>query len=308
MSIRLRLLNAGLKSIVKPSLRRQSEPTRARAAFEIVARLAFARPRGVAIRRSEGCGMTPPAVRFTPPEPAAKVLLYFHGGGFVAGSPRTHGGMLAHLARGAGIEVCAPDYRLAPEHPFPAAWDDARAAWDALIDDGLSPCDIALGGDSAGGGLALSLLADLCREGMPPAATIVFSPLTDMTGSGASIQKNAGTEVLLPFERFDELMRMALGPHDPEDPRASPLFADFPSCSRVFFAVSDAEGLFDDSARLFARLKSEGVRTELHIGRACPHAWPIFAGRLAEADETLRVACGFLRNALGMTAMAAELR
>ncbi|MDW4549460.1 alpha/beta hydrolase fold domain-containing protein [Defluviimonas sp. D31] len=112
---------------------------------------------------------------YRPPAARPKVLIYFHGGGYIAGSPRSHRGLLAALATTTGIAVCAPRYRLAPEHAFPAAQDDAYAAWRHLRRSGFAPGDIALAGDSAGGGLALSLLARLCAESTPPAALAVFS-------------------------------------------------------------------------------------------------------------------------------------
>ncbi|SPH16906.1 Monoterpene epsilon-lactone hydrolase [Defluviimonas aquaemixtae] len=299
MSLRLRLLKLMIRTIVKPRLRATRDPLTARREFEFSARRLLAGPRGTAMQRIAADPPVPPLTWFTPDrvEPSA-ALLYFHGGGYTAGSPMTHRGIICRLARRIGVPACAPEYRLAPEHRFPAAQDDALAAWCALVRQGLRPRRIVLAGDSAGGGLALSLLAQLCRRGTPPAAAAVFSAWTDMTGSGASCRDNAGSDPFLPAERMPDLVRFALGDHPPEDPRASPLFADFPGCPPVLFQVSAREILFDDSRRFAERLKCEGVEAELQVWPDTPHAWPVFAGRIPEADAALKSAAEFLRASL----------
>lgn len=300
MSLRLTLLNAGLRVVARPRLARLSDPVEARRDMVRMARLFLARPSGVTVATDAAEGAVPPLVRVAPPGAAGKLLLYFHGGGYIAGSPDTHIGLLAALARAARITVVAPRYRLAPEHPFPAAQDDAIAAWRHLLAKGHRPKDIALAGDSAGGGLALSLLARLCAEEMPPAAAVVFSPWTDMTGSGPSCRENARRDPFLPVGRLVELAEYALGGHDPRDPLASPLFADYPGCPPVFFAVSEREILRDDSLRLARRLGAEGVQVAFDIHETSPHAWPTFTGRIPEADDTIRIAAAFLGRHLGL--------
>ncbi|MGB7322186.1 MAG: alpha/beta hydrolase [Albidovulum sp.] len=299
MSLRLSLINMGLRVFARRRLQHLTDPKAARAELERMARFSLARPRGVTIRSEPAAQAVPSLFWFTPPQAGPKVLLYFHGGGYIAGSPHSHRGLLAALARSSGVEVCVPRYRFAPEHPFPAAQDDALAAWRRLRVMGYAPGDIAVAGDSAGGGLALSLLSRLCVEGTPPAAAVVFSPWTDMTGSGASCRENAERDPLLPVGRLGELAGYALAGHDPSDPRASPLFAAYPDCPPVFFAVSDSEVLRDDSTRLFARLKAEGVTAEIHMSPDCPHAWPVFVHRLPEADATIRIAADFLIRHFG---------
>lgn len=299
MSLRLTLLNAGLRTVARPRLSRLTDPVEARQDMARTARLFLARPCGVTVARDAADGAVPPLVRVTPPDAARSVLLYFHGGGYIAGSPDTHIGLLAALARITGFVVIAPRYRLAPENPFPAAQDDAAAVWLHLLTEGNAPNDIALAGDSAGGGLALSLLARLCADGTPPAAAVVFSPWTDMTGSGASCRTNARRDPFLPIDRLDELAGYALGGHDPRDPVASPLFADYPGCPPVFFAVSQSEVLRDDSLRLARRLEGEGARIEIDLHDRSPHAWPTFTGRIPEADTTIRRAADFLTRTMG---------
>lgn len=299
MSFRLTLLGVSLRTIARPYLARLSDPVSARQGIALMARLFLTGPRGVTVERVEADFPVPPFLRVTPPEAGPGVLIYFHGGGYIAGSPDTHIGLLAALARAAGTNVIAPRYRLAPENPFPAAQEDAFAVWTHLVRTGLPPDQIVLAGDSAGGGLALSLLSRLCAQKNPPAAVLTFSPWTDLTGSGPSCRENAGRDALLPVGRLHELAGYALDGHDPRDPRASPLFADYPDCPPVFFAASDSEILRDDSLRLARRLEGEGARVEVDLHEACLHAWPIFAGRLPEADDTIHRATKFLRKVAG---------
>lgn len=302
MSLRLTLLNAGLRVLARPRLARLADPAEARREMARIARYYLARPRGVAIERRKADGTVPSRLHVTAPGVGRKVLLYFHGGGYVAGSPDTHLGLLAALARATGMVVIAPRYRLAPEHPFPAAQDDAFVAWQDLVAQGCEPGDIVLAGDSAGGGLALSLLARLCADGVPPAAVVTFSAWTDMTGSGPSCSENAERDPLLPAARLDELAGFALGGQDRRDPAASPLFAAYPGCPPVFFAVSQAEILRDDSLRLARRLEGEGAVVEVELHADCPHAWPIFTRRIPEADATIGRAADFVRRVMAPVA------
>ena len=183
------------------------------------------------------------------------------------------------------MTVILPDYRLAPEHPFPAALADARAAWDALAAEGRP---MVLGGDSAGGGLALALLAGLLADGAPlPRLTFAFSPLTDMTFASRSMAENRDTDVLLPAHRAEELARMYLGDADPRDPRASPLCAGFAGAPPVWLAVSGTEILRDDTLRMAAHLRASGVAVTLETHPDLPHVWPFFARYLPEGRATL---------------------
>ncbi len=306
MSFRLDALNALLRAVARRRLAAVREPRRARAEFALFARLFLRPPRGTRLIRTPAPPPAPPLCWAVPrggPGPADApvrgAVLYLHGGAFIAGSPRTHAALAAQLARLSGLPVCLPDYRLAPEHPFPAAWDDARAAWDALIARGLSPHRIALAGDSAGGGLALSLLADLCAAGTPPAAAALFSPFADLTASGPSWRENAACDPLLPAERLPDLLGFVLAGHPPGDPRASPFAAAFPGAPPLLFQVSRSELLRDDSLLLARRLGAEGAAVTVETWADTPHAWQVFAGRLPEADAALGSAARFLARALG---------
>ncbi len=292
MSLMRRLLNLSLCVTERRFLARSGDHLRARAAFERKARFWFRPPRGAAFRpdvlRADGCQVDVLWAAAGHAKRQARVVLYLHGGGYFMGSPDTHRAMAAHLSAVSGLPVCLPAYRLAPEAPFPAAYRDACTAWDGLLAQGYDPDRIVLGGDSAGGGLALALLAGLMRAGRPgPCATFAFSPLADLTLSGASLRDNDATEVLLPPARMAEVVQGYLAGADPRDPRASPLFADFTGAGPVWLYASSSEILLDDTRRMAAVLSAQGVDVTAVVERGLPHAWPIFAGLLPEARRTL---------------------
>jgi epsilon-lactone hydrolase len=297
MSLRLTVLNLFFRGFAKPHLRRTTDPALAKRAFAIAARLFLARAQGV---RQVGVATTPRMRWITPLGGGnGKVILYFHGGGYLVGSPETHRGLAARLARETGCVVCLPAYRLVPEHPFPAAWDDADTVWDALMESGAAPHDIVLAGESAGGGLALSLLARLFAKGTPPAALVAFSPWTDLTGQSASLRTNATRDPLLPAEGFATLVGHVLAGHPADDPRASPLFAEFPGCPPVLFQVGESEILRDDTVTLATRLEAQGAEVTLALHADVPHAWQLLVGRLPEADRAVRQAGAFVRGVFG---------
>lgn len=303
MSLRLRLLTALARGVIKPMVAHAPEPVGLRARFERVAGRVFRFPPDSLVRETTLAPDLPAlAISNRPgshPPRAGKLVLYFHGGGFVAGSPRTHAALLARLARLARVEVVAPSYRLAPEHPFPAAPDDARAAWDALIARGYNAADIVIGGDSAGGNLALGLLAGLLADGQRPAGLFAFSPVTDLTFSGATLETNAGRDSMLPVSRTDDLLRYYLPDAPADDPRASPLFAQFPDPPPVFLQYSATEILADDCRRIADRLRASGGEVTCDEWPDAPHVWVIFDGYLPEAREGLKRAAGFVSRLIG---------
>ena len=234
-------------------------------------------------------------IEFTSGTPAPdRVILYFHGGGYVAGSPWTHRELLGRLARATGLRVLAPRYRLAPEHPLPAALEDAVAAWDAL-QGAYAPDQIILAGDSAGGGLALSLLAVLCGRATPPRGLIAFSPWTDLTGSGASVAKNAAADPIFPSHRLGDLAGFRLGDVGAVDPRISPLFAAFPQAPPALLLVGSTEILRDDTLHMAQRLRDFGGAVTVQVTPNAPHVWPMF-GLLPEAAAALRDVAAFLHG------------
>ncbi|MEL7097216.1 MAG: alpha/beta hydrolase fold domain-containing protein [Pseudomonadota bacterium] len=292
MSWQKPLLNRWLAFAEKPFLARVEDPPRIRRRFERTARLMFHPPRGTAIERIQLGDLE--ALRVRPPGPVHRTLLYFHGGAYIFGSPETHSALLAHIARAAQAEAILPRYPLAPEHQFPAAPDAALRAWDAL--ETAHP--VILGGDSAGGGLALSLLGMLCaRGGARPAGLFALSALTDMTYSGASISVNAEREVLLPAGRARDMTAFYLPPGvDPADPRASPLFAEFQGAPPVWLGVGDTEILLDDTRRMVACLRAQGTDVTLQIAQDLPHVWPIFHNTLPEARATIAQVGAWIRR------------
>jgi len=293
MSLARPILNLWLNLFEKRFLAQAGDPVATRIGFERKARFWFWPPRGTEFETGElrpGDG-APVPVLWVRARGAGRqaVILHFHGGAYFMGSPVTHRAMLAQLSALSGIPACLPDYSLAPEHPFPAAYDDAMTAYRGLLAQGWPSSQIILGGDSAGGGLALALLAGICREGLPkPLMTYAFSPLTDLTFSGASLRDNRATEVMLPDSRLLDMPELYLQGADPKDPRASPLFAEFPGASRVLLIASRSEILLDDSREMAASLRRQAVPVETWLEPGLPHVWPMFHSLLPEARRTLK--------------------
>lgn len=297
MSRRLAALNLFLRFAIKPRLARTRDPEQAARDFERMAALALRRPPHLRhLVRPDGLHWIA-AGRCTP----GRVLLYFHGGGYIAGSPATHQGMLARLSKLSRVEVCAPAYPLVQEASFPAAFDAAVAAWRRCRALGYRPGQIALGGDSAGGGLALALLAWCCGQDEAPAAALAFSPWTDLAMTGESLRTNRRADPFLPVARIGELVDTVRGAARRDDPRLSPLYADFPGCPPVRIHCSATEILADDSRRMAARLRGQGGTVTLAEHPDAPHAWPLYDGWLPEARQTLRQAAGFLQASFAET-------
>ncbi|MZR12445.1 alpha/beta hydrolase fold domain-containing protein [Maritimibacter sp. DP07] len=300
MSLRLSLLSALSRATVKPLLARAADPEANRRMLELGARRLFRAPPYALYcpGRIGAGGLWISARPGSHPVRRGKLVLYIHGGGFIAGSPETHAAMLARIAWLTGVEIYAARYRLSPAHRFPDAVEDVRAAWDDLRARGYHPGDIVLGGDSAGGNLALGLLAALCAEGTPPAGLFTLSPLTDFTFSGASIRDNARADPMLPASRAQDVVRWYLGEADPRDPRASPLFADFPGAPPVLFQYAEDEILRDDSMRMAAHLRAAGAQVTEQVWPRAPHVFQIFDGWVPESRDALRGVADFVKARL----------
>lgn len=291
MSLMRRILDPWLRLTERRRLANAQDPATLRRAFERNAQLFFWPPRGARFEDTEAGGRTAIRVNAGAEGP---LILYLHGGGYVFGSPRTHRAMLAHLCVFAGTSALLPDYRKAPEHAFPAAVEDALAAYRQVM---AHPGGVILGGDSAGGGLALALLAEVLAQGLPkPLGLFAFSPLTDLTCSGGSLRTKARRDVVLPVERMGEMTERYLQGADPRDPRASPLFADFAGAPPVWIAASDAEILLDDTRRMADRLREQGVAVTETIEAELPHVWPIMHTLLPEGRTTLRALGAWIRH------------
>lgn len=298
MSLRMRLLNLGLRLVARRWAGEVREPEEARRDMRRAAGWMFRpAPLTLALPIVLG-GRAALSVRSRRVEDRAARLLYLHGGGQVAGSPRTHVALMSWLARDARVEVIAPEFRLAPEHPCPAGLEDAEAAWNALIAQGTPPEKIVLAGDSAGGGLALALLSRLCASGTPPAGLVAFSPWVDLTGASPSIKQNARRDAMLVAERVPEVASYYLGGKAASDPEASPIFAQFPGCPPVLLHCSESEILRDDSLRMADHLRGFGAEVTVQSWPDAPHVWHMFVGYVPEARAALRAAGQVVRAML----------
>lgn len=227
----------------------------------------------------------------------SRTVLYLHGGAYLFCSPRTHRSITCLLALHGLARVVVPDYRLAPEHPAPAALDDALAAYRGLLADGVVPATIVVAGDSAGGGLALALLLALRNAGDPlPAAGVLFSPWTDLAVTGGTIDSLAAADVLFDGRGVRAAARLYLAGMSDTDWRASPLYGDFTGLPPLLIQASDSEVLLDDARRVVDKARAAGVEVEFRQWAGVPHAWQIFARFLPEARVALRQAGDFIRQ------------
>lgn len=234
-----------------------------------------------------------------PGSDASRVLLFFHGGGYCSGSIRSHRGMVSEAGRAAKVRTLALGYRLAPEHPFPAALDDALAAFEHLLGLGIPARRIAIGGDSAGGGLSLAMMAQLRDSGRPlPGCAWLASPWVDLDVTGASMESKATIDPLIHREYLKELAAAYLDGASARDPLASPLHADLSGFPPALIQVGSAETLLDDAVRIAGRLGAADVSTQLEIWPQMIHAWPLWAKRLTAGREALASVGRFLQQHL----------
>jgi epsilon-lactone hydrolase len=237
---------------------------------------------------------------YVPASDASRVLLFFHGGGYCSGSIVSHRRMVTEAGRAAGARTLAIGHRLAPEHPFPAACDDALTAWRCLRRQGIAAAQIAVGGDSAGGGLTLALIGALrsAHEDLPACAWLV-SPWTDLTMSGASLETKSAVDPLIHKDYLEELAHAFLpGGMDRKDPRVSPLYADLHGLPPTLIQVGSAETLLDDAVRLAAKAGADDVAVTLEVWPNMIHAWPLWNARLEPGRSALEQAGAFIRRSL----------
>jgi acetyl esterase/lipase len=243
-----------------------------------------------------------------PGSDASRVLLYFHGGGYCSGSIRSHRRLVTEAGRAAGMRTLAVAYRLAPEHPFPAAYDDALTAWLFLRGQNIPAAHIAIGGDSAGAGLTLALINHLLDAHQElPACAWVISPWTDLTMSGSTLSSKDAIDPLIHKQYLIELAEAYVpAGMDRRDPRVSPLCADLKGFPPMLIQVGSAETLLDDATRFAAFAGAADVRVTLEIWPQMIHAWPLWnahleAGRraLASAGDFIRHQTGEIRSAWG---------
>ncbi len=233
----------------------------------------------------------------TPEADGSCVIYYLHGGGYAIGSVNTHREMVSRIARAAKARALAINYRLAPEHPFPAAVEDAVTAYRWLLDSGISPERIVIAGDSAGGGLALATLIALRDAGDPlPAAAVCISPWTDLAVTGATMDSKAAVDPMIRKEDAIEGAKLYLAGADPRTPLASPLYADLAGLPHLLVQVGTSETLLDDSVRLAERARAAGVDVTLEQWEDMIHVWHFFAFILPEAQQAIARIGEFVRE------------
>jgi monoterpene epsilon-lactone hydrolase len=232
-----------------------------------------------------------------PDADAGRAILYLHGGGYVIGSINTHRSLAARLSRAAKARVLVIDYRLAPEHPFPAAVDDSVAAYRWMLAQGLKPARIAVAGDSAGGGLTAATLVAIREAKLPlPAAGALLSPWVDMEGIGESMTSKDSVD---PMVHKDGLLGMAkayLGRQNPRSPLAAPLYADLAGLPPLLIQVGTSETLLDDASRLAERAKKAGVNVTYEPWQNMIHVWQLFAPMLDEGQQAIEKIGAFVRK------------
>ncbi|MGW1158623.1 alpha/beta hydrolase [Streptomyces sp. NPDC002513] len=249
---------------------------------------ATAEPEGVTYQHTEIGGV--PGILVTPlGADSSRVLLVMHGGGFALGSSASHRKLAGHLAKACGVTAFVADFRLAPEHPYPAAVEDGLSIIDALLESGHRIEDITPVGDSAGGNLAIAMVLRLMAADRElPRQVLTMSPWLDMENSGRTIETNDDTDFLITREGLQaNIDRYLEGAAEPTDPFVNPLYADLTGFPRLYICAGDIESLFDDSVRLHALAEKCGVDVTFSVGVGQQHVYPFLAGRHPRADEEI---------------------
>jgi len=270
---------------------------KARAQFEKIAGSFLIRATGIEVEQTQIAGVD---VDWLRPKNARKdkVVLYLHGGAYVMGSPRTHRQLVSHIVRAAGVVAVLPDYRLAPEHPFPAAIEDAVAVYSGLLESGFRAEDIIISGDSAGGALSVATLLQLRHAGIPmPAAAVLLSPFLDITGSGESATTRADRDPW--FDIAD--LHVVAGYYCPDEsewqnPLVSPVFANVAGLPPMLIQVGDDEILLSDSTRLAEKLEAEGVEVELEVWPHMWHVFQMFIRKMPESGAAVRKIAAYIQK------------
>ncbi|MFQ6547259.1 alpha/beta hydrolase [Aestuariibius sp. 2305UL40-4] len=301
-----RLLNVFARIAQKPALA-LPWPSLARAGFDLNARVLYPQPNDLKVERFtlSHDGVHLPAAWISAGDPGPATLLYIHGGGFTVGSLRGYQHLIAAIAKTAGARGLYVDYRLAPEHPFPAAVEDALTAYRATLAL-TAPEDLVLAGDSAGGNLVLATLHQALAEGLPmPAAAAFLSPVTDLRLINPSLMANRRSEILLPAEACRRQILDYLADADPSDPRASPVLGRFEGVCPTLFQVDRTEMLHDDTRLMADALRRAGGEVEIEETEGLPHVWQINCGLSPEADDAVAHIGAFLKRHLNVAKPAA---
>ncbi|MDR3574147.1 MAG: alpha/beta hydrolase [Anaerolineaceae bacterium] len=252
-------------------------------------------PEGIEVIQLQVAGMPAEWIR---PRAAKNdgVIFYTHGGGYVSGSCADHRAFVAKFVEGTGISALLFEYRLAPEYPYPAALDDTLAAYSWLLADGISPEQIVIVGESAGGGLCLAALLALKDKSLPlPAAAVALSPWTDLKLTGSSHQTKAKV-CLSPYGMAAVCSKVYAGENDPSLPWISPLYGDLHGLPPLDIYVGDDETMRDDSIRFAEKAQAAGVQVSLKVGMGMLHCYPLFAPIFPEAAQAMQEICTFIKT------------
>jgi acetyl esterase/lipase len=226
-----------------------------------------------------------------------KVILYFHGGGYVMGSCKAHRAIVSKFVKQSGINAMTFNYRLAPEHPFPASLNDSVKVYNYLLSQDLSPNNIVFAGDSAGAGLCLATLLALRDKGIPlPAAAAVLSPWTDVKCSGESYKKK---DPLAPEGSWEVYGAYYAGKHDPGNPLISPLYGDLRGLPPLYISVGENEKMLDDAVSFADKAKKAGVEVTLNVGKGMVHCYPALSPMFPEAKQTMENIGIFINSKIG---------
>jgi epsilon-lactone hydrolase len=302
VSLRAELVRLGTRCLLK---RRYGPAEESRRQLQRIAALTPKPPAGTQTRSVSAGGVSADYVTMPVSHPDRHVL-YLHGGAYRAAAPANYRHFTWRIAAATGASVLALDYRLAPEHPFPAALDDAIAAYRWLLAGRAEPGKTLIMGDSAGGGLTLAMLLKLRDDGLPlPAAAVAVSPWTDLALTGASLKLNARADPMLDVTHMPMLAAEYLGGADPRLPYVSPLYGDPAGLPPILIQVGSDEILLDDAVRMHERLRRAGCRAELEIWPRMPHVWHAFAPVLPEARRAIARIGDFARQHLSARAAAA---
>lgn len=313
-SLRARLFSACSRTLIRRERWGRDERAvarRARLLFGTPAPYRWARTRGVGVAKVNEGGVRgewiTPAGAAEGGTAGAPVILYLHGGGYVSCSPSTHRPITAALARLTGSRVFSADYRLAPEARYPAALDDAVAAYRWLLDQGVAPASASVAGDSAGGGLALALLLRARDEGLPmPACGVFFSPWTDLAGAGRSVRANDGRCAMFRTPNIAEFAAAYLGAASAFDSYASPAHAtDFTNLPPALLQVGSTELLLDDARAVHEKINAAGGASRLEVYEDVMHCWQMLDGLVPEARAALKSAADFINEHVTTTTRAA---
>jgi len=297
ISLRAHAVRLGLRLFVKRRYRREPiEVVRQR--FKRMELLVPRPPLGTKTRNFSLNGLPARTITVRKARPGTEVL-FLHGGAYSVGSFRNYGHFTWRLGKAARARVLALDYRMAPEHPYPAALNDALAAYCWLLDQGARPDRILLAGDSAGGGLTLALLLKLRDEGVPlPAGAVALSPWTDLATTGASLHTKADTDPMLVASEIPHHAAMYLGGADPRDPYASPLYGDPRGLPPTLIQAGGDEVLLDDAVRMAEKMQAAGCDVELQVSPRMPHVFQLLATVMPEAQAAVVEIARFARRVL----------